>query len=297
MSRRAKTRPNKRRTPPKNYRGRLVKTLRRAAAGVAKPLRPVWHWAAAFIKAHAWRAWPVVLLLAIGLTVWHQTRYADHFRLTRIDVRTEEQVSREELLDFLHTRLGQNIFSVDLNDVAQRVVSHPWVEAATVRRELPDGMVVDIRERHAVALLHAGGLYLVDERGVVFKRQGSGDPIDLPVLTGFRGDSFAAGGSSASHQAARVAEAVQLLRLGGETGVFPDERVSEIGFDTVSGFSLTTAQTGMLVHFGYGDYERKLRHFSLVAEHLGEQMNQVRVVDLAVAGKVVVRGLRRGSGA
>lgn len=297
MVSRGKTRRNKRRTAPKHYGGRLIKVLRLAGTGLGKFLCPAAQWCGAALKTHAWRAWPAVVLLVIGLTVWHQTRYADHFRLAEIDIQTEEQVSREELLNFLHTRLGQNVFTVDLKEVAQRVVSHPWVEAATVRRELPDRMVVEIRERRAVALLHAGSLYLVDERGVVFKRRGPDDPVDLPVLTGFRSDSFAAGGSSASHQAARVAEAVRLLQLGGETGVFPEERISEIGFDTVSGFSLTTTESGMLVHFGYGDYESKLHHYELVAEHLGAQMEQVRVVDLAVAGKVVVRGLRKGSGA
>jgi cell division protein FtsQ len=258
----------------------------RAAAGWAKPrLR------------ESWRLWPMALFAALVGLVWHQMHHADYFRLARIDVPTCQHVDKNDLLGFLHTRLGQNIFSIDLDLLAQRVVSYPWVKSAVVRRQLPNRLVVGITERRAIALLHSDRSYLVDEDGVAFKHVEEGDPVDLPVFTGFSIAAFAAGGATAQREAERLAGAAQLMRLCQRLGVFEEQAISEIRYDLLTGYSLITTDAGLIVRFGHGDYEAKIKNFQRVARSLDARLSQVRMVDLAVDGRVVVRGLRKGTGA
>jgi cell division protein FtsQ len=246
----------------------------------------------------AWRGWPAFLFLALLGLIWYRLHHAEYFRLAEIEVSPTEHVAKSDFLAFLHARRGQTIFSLDLNDTADRVISHPWIKGAVVRRQLPDTLVVEIAERHAVALLQMERLYLVDEDGVAFKQLDEGDPRDLPLLTGFTKEAFQNGDQTARRSAVKVREAVQLLLLGERLQVFTEADISEIRYDPVGGFSLVTTEKGMVVHFGYGDYEKKLKLLAAVTDRLnGRLQAEARVVDLGVGDRVVVRGLRKGSNA
>ncbi len=252
-------------------------------------------WTRANIR-HVWRLWPVVLLALLATVCRQQMQHSPSFRLEEIRISECRQVTGVELRRHLHSRCGQNIFSVDLKEEARRIVSHPWVGGAVVTRVLPRALEIEIDERRPVALLKVRHLYLLDEQGVVFKRLEKGDPADLPIITGFSAESFHAGGAVARRQAKRIAEAVELISTAQRLGVLAEADVSEVGYDLVSGFSLVTAETGLTVRIGYGEFERKLKDFGVVVRKLDTQLAKARVVDLVVPGRVVVRGLPKGSG-
>ena len=61
--------------------------------------------------------------------------------------------------------------SVDLDRIRDLVESESWVREATVRRKLPNQLVIHIRERQAIALAAIDNeLYVVDEGGVILDR-------------------------------------------------------------------------------------------------------------------------------
>jgi cell division protein FtsQ len=243
------------------------------------------------------RLWPAVLCALLIVAVWRQLGHANYFRLAQFDIQTGPHVAKAELQSFLTARLGQNIFTIDLKFLAQRLKAYPWIKSAVIRRELPSALRVEIVERQAAAVLRLEQAYLVDEDGVVFKRIDRGDPVDLPALTGFSGEAFEQGGEMAERQARKIAEAVHLMQLCQKTAVIRETEISEIGYDLVTGFTLITADSAMVVRFGEGDYERKLRNFGLLAQSLKQGMAQVKAVDLETPGRVVVRGLRKGTDA
>ena len=245
----------------------------------------------------SWRLWPLLVVALLVGIVWSQFRHSDTFRLTEIRISSCKQVADAELRRYLHMRVGQNVFSIDLEQEAERVVSHPWVRGAVVTRELPNRVVIDVVERRPVALLKVNHLYLVDDTGRVFKRLENGDPSDLPIVTGFSAEAFHAGGATAARQARRIRDAVKLIATAQESGALGADDISEVRYDLVSGFSLITNDVGLTIRFGFGDYETKLQAFRAVAQRLKASLAKARVVDLAVPGRVVVRGLPEESGA
>ena len=64
----------------------------------------------------------------------------------------------------------------------------PWVRSARVRRELPDRVVVRVREYRPAAILAVAdlrpGLYYVAANGRIFAPVGATDGRDLPYITG-----------------------------------------------------------------------------------------------------------------
>lgn len=117
---------------------------------------------------------------------------SDRFAVTSIEVQGAAQLSVDEVRAVLPVKLGDNIFTTDLDTVTRALRAHPWVAEASVHRMLPDTLVIDIREHRAAALVELGDLYLVDDRGHPFKRTqlDAGDGDGLPVITGLDRASY-----------------------------------------------------------------------------------------------------------
>ncbi|MCS7050203.1 MAG: FtsQ-type POTRA domain-containing protein [Thermomicrobium sp.] len=74
--------------------------------------------------------------------------------------------------------LGQSVFRVDTQAVADRLARHPAIAAATVRALYPDSVVIDLVEREPASVWVTGGTsWLVDGEGRVI---GDGEAAVLP---------------------------------------------------------------------------------------------------------------------
>jgi cell division protein FtsQ len=75
------------------------------------------------------------------------------------------------LLNALAVSRGTPILAVDLEAARKRIQTLPWVRHATVRRVLPDTVVVEIIERRPLAIWqHEKKFALIDEEGQVILR-------------------------------------------------------------------------------------------------------------------------------
>ena len=107
--------------------------------------------------------------------------------VAEIVVTPTKQVRPGALLESVDLRPGQSLWRIDPTELAGRLESHPWIRRATVRREFPRRLVVDVVERKPVAILYLDQLYYVDSTGLAFVRVGERDPLDLPFVTGVVG--------------------------------------------------------------------------------------------------------------
>ena len=75
--------------------------------------------------------------------------------------------------------VGSALLLADLDAVQRRIESLPWVEEATVERDLPGGLVIDVIERTPSAVVASGdAAVLVDPEGFVLS---GADPASLPA--------------------------------------------------------------------------------------------------------------------
>jgi cell division septal protein FtsQ len=129
------------------------------------------------------------VLCAIGGTAWAGYRFvttSPRFAITTIDVRGNQHVSTDSILATVSARVGDNVFSTNLDALADEVRANPWIANASVRRELPHTLVISVTEHAAAAIVQLGGLYLVGPEGHPFKRAelASDDGAGLPIVTG-----------------------------------------------------------------------------------------------------------------
>jgi cell division protein FtsQ len=129
----------------------------------------------------------VATVVFSGLVAFDELRTSSRFAISGVHVSGQRHADPDSIRALAGVALGTNVFSVDLDRVRQRVTSHPWVASAVVRRELPRGLRIRVREHRPFALVREPTLHFVDRRGGYLKPYAPGDPADFPVV-GFEGE-------------------------------------------------------------------------------------------------------------
>lgn len=223
----------------------------------------------------------VTLILVVGYT-WLTTLPA--LKVREVVVRGCRELTEKEVIALAEVPSQPNILTVNTILLARRLEANPWVRKAYVGRELPDRLVIIVKERTAVALLQdEGALYLLDEEGDPFKKLEAGDEANLPVLTGFT--------KGKKVNAPLVKKAISLIKHVSESQDLPAVgAASEVHADETFGLSLFTDR-GLCLQMGFEGYENKLRKLAPVLadlEHKGLSAGFL-LIDLNDPGKINVQ--------
>ena len=209
---------------------------------------------------------------------------ASCLEIKEVSVRGVKELTEKDILAMAEILPRANILSVRTDAVARRISANPWVKNVYVGRELPDRLVLDVRERTPIALVkQAGNFYLMDGEGFVFKKLSKGDEVDLAIVTGVNIHTKA--------QSALLAEALKLLeRLSAADQHALLGTVSEMHVDEVFGLSVLTNK-GLQLKLGRENFVGKLRQLQIVLADLEKRgmKNGHLFVDLADVSKVTVQ--------
>ncbi|HOF04961.1 MAG TPA: FtsQ-type POTRA domain-containing protein [Syntrophales bacterium] len=185
-----------------------------------------------------------------------------YFAIREITVRGCKELTEKDILTTAAVKTRQNIFAVSVTDVKRRIQTNPWIKEASVGRELPDRLVIALKERTAVSLVKKdSSFFLMDLEGITFKKlEMTDDDMDLPILTGFQGPE--------SDRQALMGRAIDLLRYLVQTNDFPNiKNVSEINGNERYGLSVFT-DTGLCLYLGFDNYESKFKRLPPVMNDL-----------------------------
>lgn len=243
----------------------------------------------------------LAVLIAVGMGLyqgWQIVRMSPRLAVGQIDVLGLERATRTEILAHAKINAGVPIFGLDLDRIALDVRRHPWVDQVTVRRRLPDCIVIEVKEHQPAMYVSMGELYLASPMGRLFRKFTVTDGIVLPILTGLTP-------SDAQHDAqgmeGRIRDGIGLYHaLQREELLWGT--VSELHWDTALGWSVVTERKhagvsgAVRVHLGHAPLTRialgsraleRLQHSARVPEVIwvdGEKNPERVHVRLAITG-------------
>lgn len=96
-----------------------------------------------------------------------------------------ERVAGEEVQALVRQSVQGNFFTVDIDRLRSALEKLPWVRKVSIRREFPDGLLVQFEEHKAMA--HWNDVALVNIQGEVFAGETT---QQLPRFTGYEGTSL-----------------------------------------------------------------------------------------------------------
>ncbi len=182
-----------------------------------------------------------------------------------------KHLDRLELESVTAPHLGKNLFDIDLARLEARFAKLPWVQGVVMRRIWPDTLVVEIKERQAVARWGKQGL--IDDTGAVFFP----DHVDYPELSVFL--TAADRNRIALDFYHRLVDWLQMP-------------ASEIGYLIEDANRSRTAvlKRGMTLVIGRRDTEARVKRFARAyANGLGDIATHIACVDLRYADGFAVR--------
>jgi cell division protein FtsQ len=253
---------------------------------------------AGFSRARVWEALRVtagvlVTVAAALLCVWGLVRYtrtSPRFAIKTIHVQGTSHRSPEDIARTGGIAPEHNIFTTDLEAAQARLLGDPWIERVSLRRKLPGTILVDVVEREAHALVAIGlDLYLATRQGEIFKKHETGDPYDLPVVSGVGGEEVAEDRAAA---VSLVRRALDLIADYEHTAPAKSHPVQEAHLEDDGGIVLVVGKDATALHLGRGPYRQNLEQASRVMAELQNRRGQAAVVFLdndAHPERVVVR--------
>jgi cell division protein FtsQ len=211
-------------------------------------------------------------IAAVGFAVWgghHFLTTSPRFAIEAIDVRGARDLSIDDVRARMPARTGDNIFVTDIDEQVAALEGDPWIARATVRRELPRTLVVEIEERRAAVVVDLDGLYLADAGGHPFKRvdPGTADATSaaggdqLPVVTGLGRAAFVRDPIAG---AAAIRGALDAIAAWGSRPA-----ILSVDIDRRGGLTLHTRETGTAIRVGQvAHLHERLRRFDQAWSHL-----------------------------
>jgi len=189
---------------------------------------------------------------------------SSYFQLQDATVRGCVRVHEGMVLELAGVVPSMNILTANLEKMAMKIRTNPWVREAFVGRELPNRLVIEIEEHIPAALIRRDkNLYLVDRGGIIFKGFDGEDRVDLPLITGMLREG-------AIHEGL-LKGALSLLDYISRSDIYPRlDNISEIYGDPLYGYTIYTNDRHEL-KLGYGQYEKKLRRLEAVLLDLAKK--------------------------
>ena len=224
--------------------------------------------------ARRWMRWKYVvvsvLLVALVVTAGWLVFFSSTLAVAKVEVAGNQLLSDQKVLRIAAVPEGEQLAFVDLDDAARRVATLSEVKAVDVTRAWPDGVLITVTERTAIAVVDiAGKIRGLDAEGIVFRDYKSAPP-GLPRVR-----PTTSAGTDALKEAAGVVSAL------------PDDlaaRVDHVEVQTIDQITLVL-RDGRQVMWGSAD-ESELKATVLVTLL---QNQEAKVYDVSVPGSPVTK--------
>ena len=243
----------------------------------------------------------LVLTTAFFILVYDLATQCAYFAAQQITIEGTQRLTPELVTRQARIHLGDNILGVNLSLVRKRLLAHPWIAEAEVRREIPSRLIIRIKEQNALALIDVGQKFLINRQGQIFKAWDPTDPADLPVVSGLDISDLAVWGqpqpsekSTAQAPSASFQAVMQVLQLGLQQGsILPNRLVRQIKVDRQIGLTLFAFDGVKAINLGYSDYPGKYHMLANLFSYLKRQSNILDFdrIDLNNLERVVVHPL------
>ena len=212
----------------------------------------------------------VSVALVVGARMglgWARTSPA--FQIHTLAFHGLHHATEAELTRLSGMALGQNLFAIDPEQLAQAMNAHPWVRKVEISRHFPRVVSIQVQEHEPVAMAVLADLYLLDAEGEPFKKVTPEDALNLPLVTGMTREQYM---SDPVATAARFRSALELVTAYQRRPSFSGERVSEVRLEK-EGMAVVTGdgQDVTIGLGGAGSMEEKLERLVRVRGELSRR--------------------------
>jgi cell division protein FtsQ len=212
----------------------------------------------------------------------------DYFECEHIIIEGAERLSEKQVKEQAGIENRMNILSFNLFVARKKLLGNPWIEQAQIGREFPNTIVIRITEHKPLAVLDLGEKFILNTKGLIFKKLEPDDPEKIPIVIGL---SYSDLRTIQEPGSIRFISVMEVLSLGKEANsVVPNHLISRIHVDRQIGLSLHTSDQEKMIKLGFENYSEKYAQLKKVIFQLKDQysFSDYNCIDLINPDRIVV---------
>jgi cell division protein FtsQ len=213
--------------------------------------------------------------------------------ITTVDVEGARRLTADAVRQRAQITPQDNILSVNLGAARRRLQAHPWIADAKVIRDIPDRIVIRIREHECRAVLNLDRQFLLSADGEIFKAREKDECPEVPMISGI---DYADLGIDGQPWGAALEAALALLDSP-EKPMLSDGpvRIREIRADPDLGLTLFVKTPAhepayRTIMLGFADWPQKFAKLKAIQAYLGRRglMPEARIFNLRDPDRIVI---------
>jgi cell division protein FtsQ len=236
------------------------------------------------MKAKIWKSFlttcALVVLIVVGYgsyTVIEYVRTSPRFEIRKVEVGGLKRVEETQVLAQAQLPDGVNVFSVNLDEVRERIEELKWVRFASVKRVLPNTIAINVVERQPVGLarIRKQILQFDTEAELLDRDQGAG--MRAPILDGLKPNDVK-GNRKKVGLYSRIME-----ELHGQSDL------SEIHINDDEEVSVVSLSEPLLVNLGKEDFRARWGLYLRFRTQIQKEYPEAVQVDFRFANQVILK--------
>ncbi len=216
--------------------------------------------------------------------------------LEEIRVEVVGRIRKDQVLKWASVPKGINLMKVDLLAVQKRIQDQPCVEGVVVRRELPNRLSIEVKERVPLARVvtdkdskePSPGIFTVDREGMIMRPRSGEKVSHLPEIRGAPWEMIVPGNKVAS-DANEIFSALNLLSQIEMSPVKVEFSLLSVDVSKENVLRLATRGGGYICFSGDSTrHKEQMDRLRQIYFQAGRLKKDVMTVDLTVARNVPV---------
>jgi cell division protein FtsQ len=237
-----------------------------------------------------WLAPCLIVMVLLGSGFWWFIRDHSMFHVVAVRVYGTERVPQPELIQLAQISRGMSLLRINVERVRMRLMQHPWIREALVRRAYPNELEIIVYERRPFAVLESGSGYLIDGEGYILSQATPAEASSLPRLA-VRLSHPPSLGERLTDSA--VEAGLHLLSHAHDSPFFRNAVITHIDIMNPERFVVQTRRGKFILGSIRGSslvgIDAKLEFFPAIDEALRSSARRAEYVDVSVANQIVVK--------
>ena len=230
----------------------------------------------------------MVLVVACSYGIFSSYRFitqSPRFNINEINLVGHQRLSNEELSPWIGSIIGKNIFQLELDGISKRLVEHPWIQSASARRVLPQGIYVEIKERTPFAKIQMEQVYVMDNYGVLLGADLRGTN-KLPTITGIKMKNPKIGSNVADEE---IIRGLKMMRSLNQLPMFEKNPIDNVHISSRYRITFSTNTQDVKVHMRPEIAQESFKNLVLALGAIEKNEKDLSYIDLSFKNRVVVK--------
>ena len=244
----------------------------------SKPKIGVWVRILAELTSKLFLAGVVGYLLFVG---YNFLLSSPRFQIQNISFKGNQVLSNPEVLEWVGSLKGKNLFAINLAELNQRLSEHPWVKSSSLQRKFPKSLVIEITERVPYARVMKDQVYLMDNFGVILSPE-KPEYRHLPLIIMEKNKE-----KNLSNEKALYS--LKTMRYFNKLSFFKNNPLDGAVMKTHSRVLFVTRNQDLQIQMSMNELNEGFKNFMIILDSLDEKNLETKMIDLSFKDQVIIR--------